>query len=93
MGHHFIIQYRKDVYHMGFNVTVDREKCTGCEECLEICSSGVFEMQNGKAMPVNAKKCIGCDSCVEVCEQNAISIEEPGVQMSDQCLALLRDIL
>jgi len=71
---------------MGFNVTVDREKCTGCEECLENCSSGVFEIRNGKAVPVNAKKCIGCKCCVEACEQNAISIEEPGVQMSDQCL-------
>jgi NAD-dependent dihydropyrimidine dehydrogenase PreA subunit len=78
---------------MGFNVTLDREKCNGCEECLELCSFGVFEMQNGRAVPVNAKECIGCESCVEVCEQNAISIEETGVQMSDQCLALLRDIL
>jgi NAD-dependent dihydropyrimidine dehydrogenase PreA subunit len=50
-------------------------------------------MQNGRAVPVNAKECIGCESCVEVCEQNAISIEETGVQMSDQFLALLRDIL
>ena len=78
---------------MGFKVTLEREKCTGCEECLELCSSGVLEMQNGKAAPVNAKECIGCESCVEVCEQNAISIEETGVQISDQCQALLRDIL
>ena len=78
---------------MGFEVTLEREKCTDCEECLEICGTGVFEMQNGRAVPVNAKKCIGCESCVEVCEQNAISIEETGVQMSDKCLALLRDIL
>ncbi len=78
---------------MGFEVALDREKCTGCEECLELCSSGVFEIQNGRAVPLNAKDCIGCESCVEVCEQNAISIEETGVQMSDQCQALLRDIL
>ena len=58
-----------------------------------LCSSGVFEMQNGRAVPVNAKECIGCESCIEVCEQDAISIEETGVQMSDQCKALLRDIL
>ena len=78
---------------MGFDVTLNREKCTGCEECLELCSSGVFEMQNGRAVPVNAKECIGCESCVAVCEQHAISIEETGVQMSDQCQALLRGIL
>jgi len=78
---------------MGFDVIVERGKCTGCEECLELCSTGVFDMQNGRAVAVKAKECIGCESCVEVCEQNAISIEETGVQMSDQCLALLRDIL
>ena len=78
---------------MGFDVTLYREKCTGCEECLELCSSGVFEMQNGRAVPVNAKECIGCESCIEVCEQHAISIGETGVEMSDQCQALLRDIL
>ena len=78
---------------MGFVVTLNREKCTGCEECLEVCSSGVFEMQNGRAVPANAKECIGCESCIEVCEQDAISIEEAGVEMSAQCQALLRDIL
>ena len=83
----------KDIHHMGFNVTMDREKCSGCEECLEICSAGVFEMQNGRAVPVNAKECIGCETCIEVCEQHAISIEETGIQLSDQCLTLLRDIL
>ena len=78
---------------MGFNVALDREKCTACEKCLEVCSCGVYEMQNGRAVPVNAKDCIGCGSCVEVCEHNAIKIEESGIQMSDQCRALLRDIL
>ena len=78
---------------MGFDVTLDRDKCTGCEECLEVCSSEVFEIQNGRSVPVKAKDCIGCQSCVEICEQNAIKIVETGVQMSDQCLALLREIL
>ena len=78
---------------MGYDVIMDREKCTGCEECMEVCSATVFEIQNGRSISVNAKDCIGCQSCVEVCEQQAIRIEETGLQMSDQCLALLRDIL
>ncbi len=78
---------------MGYDVIMDRENCTGCEECLEVCSATVFEIQNGRSVPVNTKDCIGCRSCVEVCEQHAIIIEETGLQMSDQCLALLRGIL
>ena len=78
---------------MSFKVSLDKEKCNGCEECLEACTSGVFEMRNGKSVPVNANDCIGCQSCVEICEQHAITVEEVGIQMSDTCQALLRDIL
>ena len=78
---------------MGFKVNLNREKCNGCEECLEACTSEVFEMRNGKAAPVNAKDCVGCLSCVEICEQEAIQVEETGIEMSDTCASLLRDIL
>jgi NAD-dependent dihydropyrimidine dehydrogenase PreA subunit len=78
---------------MGFKVKVNQEKCNGCEECLEACTSGVYEMRNGKATPANPKDCVGCLSCVEICEREAISVEETGIEISDTCAALLRDIL
>jgi NAD-dependent dihydropyrimidine dehydrogenase PreA subunit len=56
---------------MAFTPTVDEEKCEGCEECVE-----VFEMEDGKSVPVNADECLGCESCVEVCEPGAITVEE-----------------
>ena len=74
-------------------VRIDEDKCTGCEDCLEACSASVFEMRNGKSSAVKVEDCIGCYNCVEICEQHAISVEETGIQMSDQCQALLRDIL
>lgn len=61
---------------MGYQVTVDEEKCVGCEECVDVCPVDVYEMQDGKSVPVNAEECLGCESCVEVCEAGAISIEE-----------------
>jgi NAD-dependent dihydropyrimidine dehydrogenase PreA subunit len=84
---------RRMHHKMGFNVNLDKEKCNGCEECLEACTTGVYEIRQGKAEPVNAKDCVGCLSCVEICEQEAITVEETGIQMSDTCAALLRDIL
>ncbi|MFP4040376.1 MAG: ferredoxin [Desulfosudaceae bacterium] len=61
---------------MGWNVTVDEAKCTGCEECVDNCPVEVFEMQDDKSVPVNADECLGCETCVEVCESDAITVEE-----------------
>lgn len=61
---------------MAFTPTVDKEKCEGCEECVDVCPVEVFEMADGKSDPVNADECLGCESCVEVCEPGAITVEE-----------------
>lgn len=61
---------------MAFDVTVDKEKCEGCEECVDVCPVEVFEMVDDKSSPVNADECLGCESCVEVCEPSAITVEE-----------------
>ena len=49
-----------------FSVTVDADKCIGDEECVEVCPVDVYEMQDGKAVPVAADECLGCESCIEV---------------------------
>ena len=59
-----------------YQITVDPEKCTGCGECVDICPVDVYELQDGKSVPVNADECVGCESCVEVCEQEAITVKE-----------------
>jgi NAD-dependent dihydropyrimidine dehydrogenase PreA subunit len=61
---------------MGWNVEVDKEKCVGDEQCVEVCPVDVYEMVDGKAEPVNMDECLGCESCVEVCEEDAITVTE-----------------
>ena len=78
---------------MSFEVELDPAKCSGCEECIEVCTADVFEMRNGKSAAVSAKDCVGCLSCVETCEPGAIAVEETGVKLSNTCADLLRDIL
>jgi NAD-dependent dihydropyrimidine dehydrogenase PreA subunit len=78
---------------MPFKVIVEKEKCKGCEECLEACTAQVFEMKEGKSDPVHSEGCLGCQSCVEVCTEGAISVDELRVELSETCHSLLREIL
>ena len=59
-----------------WEIVVDKDKCCGDEECVNACPAQVFEMQNGKAEPVNSDECLGCETCVEVCPENAITVTE-----------------
>ena len=61
---------------MGWNVSVDQDKCVGCGECVDVCPSQVYEMKDGKSDPANYEECLGCESCVEVCSQEAITVTE-----------------
>ena len=61
-----------------YEIIVDSEKCMGCGECVDICPSEVYELQDDKSVPVNAEECVGCESCVEVCEQGTITVREFG---------------
>jgi NAD-dependent dihydropyrimidine dehydrogenase PreA subunit len=78
---------------MAFKVAVEREKCKGCEDCVEVCTASVFEIREGKSLPVNVKECLGCGSCVETCKEKAVTIEELESDLSEIARSLLGDIL
>ncbi len=61
---------------MAFIVSVDRDKCEGCEECVSNCPVGVFQMVDGKADPYQADLCEGCETCVSVCSTGAVTLTE-----------------
>ena len=78
---------------MPYKTTVDKRKCSGCEECLEACTTVVFEMRDGKAVVAREEDCIGCENCVEVCKECAIRVEDIEVELSDTAARLLKNIL
>lgn len=74
---------------MAFKVSVDPEKCNGCEECLEVCTVGMFRMTAGKAAPRTDGECMGCETCKGVCEEDAITVTDTRVALSSTCMSLL----
>ena len=53
---------------------IDKEKCTGCESCVEECPSEAISMVDGKAV-IDVKACVDCGVCVDGCPVEAISME------------------
>jgi len=54
-------------------VTIDKEKCTGCGACVDICAVDALKMEDDKAV-VDPETCIDCGSCVDECPVEAITL-------------------
>lgn len=68
-----------------FKVNFRKEKCKGCELCVNFCPKKLIIMDkninsNGYYTPIilkdNQANCIGCSSCAKVCPDSAIIIEK-----------------
>ncbi|NLL10414.1 MAG: 4Fe-4S binding protein [Methanomicrobiales archaeon] len=52
----------------------DKDKCTGCETCVDECPAAAITMENDKAVVI-VDLCVDCGSCVDVCPAEAITME------------------
>jgi dihydroorotate dehydrogenase subfamily 1 len=56
-------------------MTVDPEKCTGCEACQSHCIQGALLMDDGISQ-VEVERCIGCGFCQDYCAYDAMEMKE-----------------
>jgi NAD-dependent dihydropyrimidine dehydrogenase PreA subunit len=66
----------------GPGIRIDRERCMGCFECVDICPQTnytefpVYEKgKDGVPVVVNGDSCIACLSCEASCRAEAITVE------------------
>ena len=51
---------------------IDLDICTGCGDCVELCSFGIVALVNGKAAIVRPEDCDYCTDCETFCPPGAI---------------------
>lgn len=56
-----------DYFH---SVTLDKDKCKGCINCIKRCPTEAIRVRNGKAKIIN-QRCIDCGECIKVCPYSA----------------------
>jgi adenylylsulfate reductase subunit B len=57
------------------SIRIEREKCTGCTGCMDICPGNLIAMgPDGKAFCRRPYDCWGCTACLKTCRQGAISL-------------------
>ena len=63
--------YLKDVV----TLKLDKEKCTGCGMCLEVCPHEVFKMNTRRVEIQNRDACMECGACSRNCPFDAIAVQ------------------
>jgi adenylylsulfate reductase subunit B len=61
---------------------IDREKCTGCGDCLFQCGAYVFEFDapSYRAKVKRGADCVECFICEKMCPVNAITVYFKGLK-------------
>jgi NAD-dependent dihydropyrimidine dehydrogenase PreA subunit len=55
---------------------IDKNLCTGCEQCVDVCPTDAITIQDAKAV-INQSLCRQCGICADQCPAQAISESVP----------------
>jgi len=60
---------------IGF-VSIDKELCTGCQQCVEVCPVNAIQGEVGQPQEINYDVCVSCGQCIQVCNSYAFENRE-----------------
>ena len=65
-------------------INIDKNKCTGCGQCIPDCPEGALQLIEGKARLVSDLFCDGLGACIGTCPEGAISVIERDAEAYDE---------
>lgn len=77
-----ILRYATDAKTKGilapsrYQASVDKDECTSCGMCIDICPTNALSMSESDVAEVNTANCIGCGLCASTCPIEAIILKE-----------------
>lgn len=57
-------------------INIDKDICTGCRICAEICPVDAIKGGKGEAQIIDVNKCVACGQCIQVCNAYAVETKD-----------------
>ena len=57
-------------------VDIDKELCTGCHQCVEVCPVNAIQGKEGQPQEIDYDVCVSCGQCIQVCNSYAFENRE-----------------
>ena len=75
------IVYRVENADSGDFIHHDKEKCTGCGQCVMVCAAGLWSVprkgNKARLSPKYREHCLECAACYAMCDADAIDFRYP----------------
>lgn len=68
--------YEKNEFISGNLAIINKDKCTGCGRCMELCNFGAISKKTDGKYHIDSSLCEGCMVCVKFCPEDAIDFPE-----------------